>query len=169
MKEANKTATLYSFVRPYQYVVFFNPRNAKLRAPEVRRALNKAINRDALIQTALRGHGTPSAGPVPLHHWAFHQMDSVFRYSPKSAAGRISSPLRLKCVTLSEQPFEQISLVMKQQLKAIGVELDIEGLPPDQVVSTLAKDDFDTVLLDYSSGWSVMRAIAGGTQEASPT
>ena len=158
MKDANKTATLYSFVRPYQYVLFFNPRNPKLRAPRVRRALNEAIDRNGLIASALRGHGTPSEGPVPNQHWAFHEMNSTFKYSPKTAAAAVSSPLRLKCVTLSEQPFEQISLVLKQQLKAIGVELDIEGLPPEQVVATLSKDNFDTVLLDYSSGWSVMRA-----------
>jgi len=47
---------------------------------------------------------------------------------------------------------------MKQQLKAVGVELEVEGVPAEQVVATLSKDNFDTVLLDYSSGWSVMRA-----------
>jgi ABC-type transport system substrate-binding protein len=51
-----------------------------------------------------------------------------------------------------------MALVMKQQLSAVGVTLEIEGVPVEQVMSTLSKRDFDTVLLEYSSGWSVMRA-----------
>jgi peptide/nickel transport system substrate-binding protein len=154
----SKNATIYSFDRPYQYVVFFNPRNPKLKAAAVRKALNEAVDRDALIKLALRGHGTPSKGPVATHHWAFHESDSAFNYSPQTAAKEIPKGLTLRCVTLAEQPFEQIALVLKQQLRAVGVDLEVVGVPVEQVMQTLSTNDFDTVLLEYSSGWSVMRA-----------
>lgn len=158
LMKGSQNASLYSFDRPYQYVIFFNPRNPKLSSSAVRQALNEAVDRNALVQLALRGHGTPSRGPVATQHWAFHEGDSIFKYSPQAASARIPKPLRLKCVTLAEQPFEQIALVMKQQLRAVGVELEVEGVPVEQVMQTLSTNDFDTVLLEYSSGWSVMRA-----------
>jgi peptide/nickel transport system substrate-binding protein len=157
MRES-KSAALYSFDRPYQYVIFFNPRNPKLKSAAVRRALNEAVDRSALVRLGLRGHGTPSKGPVATQHWAFHEADSVFKYSPQTAAAAIPKALRLKCITLAEQPFEQIALAMKQQLSAVGVELEVQGVPAAQVMNTLSTEDFDTVLLEYSSGWSVMRA-----------
>jgi peptide/nickel transport system substrate-binding protein len=155
---AATNVSVYSFDRPYQYVIFFNPRNPKVKAPEIRQALNEAVDRVALVRDGLGGHGTPSVGPISVHHWAFQHMESTFKYAPQSAAAKISKPLTLRCVTLAEPPFEQMALVMKQQLSAVGINLEIEGVPVEQVMSTLSKEDFDTVLLEYSSGWSVMRA-----------
>jgi len=46
--------------------VFFNQnQSAVLRAPEVRKALDDAINRAELVQAVLGGYGTPLHGPVP--------------------------------------------------------------------------------------------------------
>ncbi len=155
----SKTVSVYTFDRPYQYVMFLNTRNPKLKAPDVRRALNEAIDRKALIQEALRGHGTPSVGPVSRHHWAFQEVDSTFsrmlRATPRPS---IPAALKLKCVTLAEAPFEQIALVVKRQLRAVGVDLEIEAAPVEQVFSTLTKNEFEAVLLDSISGWSLMRA-----------
>src|SRR5262249_3960045 len=47
MRGATNVA-LYSFDRPFQYLVFLNPSNPKLKAPAVRRALNAAIDRKAI-------------------------------------------------------------------------------------------------------------------------
>jgi peptide/nickel transport system substrate-binding protein len=156
--KGSRTVSVYTFDRPYQYVVFLNPRNPKLKTKEIRRALNQAIDRPALIRDGLQGHGTPSTGPVSSHHWAFSDAGATFSYAPQAAAAALKKHLALKCVTVDEAPFDQMALVLKRQLQAVGVEVDIVGVPVEQVMSTLSKDDFDMVLLEYSSGWSVMRA-----------
>lgn len=51
---------------PRTFGIFFNQnKSAALRQPEVRRALELAINRDALVEEALQGHGIPISGPIP--------------------------------------------------------------------------------------------------------
>jgi peptide/nickel transport system substrate-binding protein len=158
MMEKSKTVSVYTFERPFQYVVFLNTRNPKLKARETRQALNQAIDRPGLVRDSLGGRGTPSLGPVSAHHWAFGEAGATFSYLPEAAAAKLKKRLRLTCVTLAAPPFEQMALVLKRQLQAVGVDMEIVGVPVEQVVATLSKDDFDMVLLDSESGWSVMPA-----------
>jgi peptide/nickel transport system substrate-binding protein len=76
--------SLYTFERPYEYLVVLNTRLPKLRSPEVRQALNQAIDRQALVRDGLSGQGTPSTGPISQHHWAYQGGGSVFAYAPQS-------------------------------------------------------------------------------------
>jgi ABC-type oligopeptide transport system substrate-binding subunit len=66
----NSQVALYEFERQLQYMVVLNTNIPKLRAREVRRALNQAIDRKAIVRDALRQHAVPSAGPISPHHWA---------------------------------------------------------------------------------------------------
>ncbi len=49
----------YSVPRPYYILLAFNIRHPILRNVEVRRAINEALDRDALVRDGLRGQGTP--------------------------------------------------------------------------------------------------------------
>lgn len=155
--QASTKVSLYAFERPYQYTIFLNTRNAKLKDPAIRQALNEAIDRDAFVRNAMGGNGTPSAGPVSPHHWAFDKTPQIFTYAPARAAAKLTKPLTLKCVTLADPPFEQLALIVKQQLREVGVNLEIEQAGIEQVFGILSSPDFETVLLDPSSGWSLMR------------
>jgi ABC-type transport system substrate-binding protein len=151
--QASTKVSLYAFERPYQYTIFLNTRNAKLKDPAIRQALNEAIDRDAFVRNAMGGNGTPSAG----YHWAFDKTPQTFTYAPARAAAKLTKPLTLKCVTLADPPFEQLALIVKQQLREVGVNLEIEQAGVEQVFGVLSSPDFETVLLDPSSGWSLMR------------
>src|SRR5262249_33832799 len=50
----------FSFPRHYAYVMAFNSRRAPLRSSAVRRALNAAVDRKAIIQGVLKGRGQPA-------------------------------------------------------------------------------------------------------------
>src|SRR5205823_2272797 len=69
----NDQVRVVSFGRRYQYLVAFNSAKPPFNAPVFRRALNMAIDRDALIRNALRGHGVPSTGPLWPKHWAYNR------------------------------------------------------------------------------------------------
>lgn len=156
MQGANSVA-LYAFDRPYQYQVVLNSRSPKLQAPEVRRALNQAIDRAAIVRDALAGHGTASSGPVSPHHWAFQSGGSTFVTNPTAAAATLRKPLTLKCLTLAEPPFEHLALLVKRQLKAVNVDLEVQEATVDELGQAFRTQEFEAVLIDVASGWSVFR------------
>jgi peptide/nickel transport system substrate-binding protein len=162
------TVSLFTFERPYQYVVVLNTRAPKLQSPEIRRALNQAIDRPALVRDGLAGQGSPSQGPVSPHHWAFESGGSTFTYTPQSAAaltakqrtgqrGSDRHVLTLKCLVLTGAPYERLALIVKQQLEAVDVVLDIEEVSLDGAIQAMAKRDFEAVLIEYASGWNLFR------------
>jgi peptide/nickel transport system substrate-binding protein len=160
--------SLYTFERPFQYVVLLNTRLPKLRSREVRQALNQAIDRQALVRDGLAGQGTPSTGPISQHHWAYESGGSAFSYAPQSAAALLARSrlprsasdgplLTLKCLVLPGAPYERLSLILKQQLEAVGVLLDCEDLGADRTFQALAAQDYEAVLVDVASGWNLWR------------
>jgi peptide/nickel transport system substrate-binding protein len=163
------SASLYTFDRPYQYLVLLNPRIPKLQSPEIRQALNQAIDRAALVRDGLGGHGTASVGPISSHHWAFQEKGSTFTYAPQVAAATIArSPvpsahptegvrMTLTCLTPADAPYEHLALIVKQQLAAVGVDLVIQEIAPDRIIPTVTSHEFEAVLVDVLSGWSVFR------------
>ena len=159
--ETMRSATnvsVYTFDRPYQYILLLNHRNPKIASAALRQALNSAIDRDAVVKNGLGGHGTPSAGPVSPHHWAYKSIGTTFTYAPKEAAAKIGKPIVLKCLTLAEPPFEQLAFTVKQQLKTIGVDLEMQELAGEQISATFANGNFEAILIDAASGWSLLRA-----------
>src|SRR5882724_4019612 len=148
--EGASSVSLYTFDRPYQYMVFLNPRSPKLRSPKVRRALNQAVDRSAIVRMALAGHGTPSAGPVSQHHWAFREAGSTFDYVPVAAAATLAAthagPMTLRCLTPAGPPYERLALVLKQQLQEVGVDMSIDEVAPDNLDAALSKPDFEALL-----------------------
>jgi peptide/nickel transport system substrate-binding protein len=156
--QGSKSVSVYAFDRPFQYVVVLNPRSPKLKSPKMRQALNQAIDRDALVRDGLAGRGTRSAGPVSEHHWAFTDVGSTtFRYAPALAAASVGSRIALTCLTPAEPPYEQLALVVKQQLQAVGIDLTIDEVKPDNLVAAMSKPDFEAMLIDVPSGWSLVR------------
>ena len=164
MRGASNVA-LYAFDRPYQYLMVLNSRSPKLQSPDVRRALNQAIDRAEIVREGLQGHGTPSTGPISPHHWAFQPGGSTFVLNPQSAAAVLQRPrghadkqlLSLKCLTLAEPPFEHLALLVKRQLLTVGVNLEVQEASLAEIGTAFKTHEFDAVLIDALSGWSVFR------------
>ena len=156
-----KNVSLYTFDRPFQYMLILSSRSPKLKSREVRRALNQAIDRSALVRDGLSTHGTPSAGPVSQRHWAFRDPGSSFDYVPASAAATLatthSGRMSLKCLTPAGPPYERLALVLKQQLQQVGVDMSVDEVAPDNLGQALSKPDFEALLIDVASGWSLFR------------
>jgi peptide/nickel transport system substrate-binding protein len=156
-----KNVSLYTFDRPYQYMLLLNSRSPKLKSREVRQALNQAIDRAALVRDGLATHGTPSEGPVSRRHWAFRDPGSSFAYLPTPAAAALakghSGRLSLAGLTPAGPPYERLALLLKQQLAEVGVDLSVAEVAPSDLGTALAKPDFETLLIDVASGWSLFR------------
>jgi peptide/nickel transport system substrate-binding protein len=160
-----KAVKVFNFPRPYQFVIAFNQNTAALKSPAVRRALNAAIDRAELVREAMNGRGAPSAGPIWPQHWALTPELPRFQFDPLAAETQLrqssesSGPLlRFKCLIPGDQ--ERLALLIRRQLEAVGVQMDIEVVPPDRLFEALRDSSFEAVLLDMVSGPSILRSYS---------
>jgi ABC-type transport system substrate-binding protein len=163
--ETATNVNVHTFIRRYQYEVFFNIDSPNLKPASVRKALNLAIDREALIRDALNGAATPSYGLIWPQHWSLSPRVSTFRYDPQGAAAAFSSTgkgagqgaktLRFTCLVPPD--YERLALVVKQQLNAFGIEMVLQQVTPEEAFKALASGDFEALLTDAISGQSLFR------------
>jgi peptide/nickel transport system substrate-binding protein len=152
---SSREVRVFTFQRGYAYLLLLNVRRPHLDDPGFRRALNKAIDREALVRDIFEGHGSPAAGPVWPHHWAYSEDLPKFEYQPQALATS-SSPRRLKCLFV-DASHERLALVLQRQLQAIGVQLEWEVVAADKIYARLQAGDFDAFLADFIQGPALAR------------
>jgi len=149
---------LLTFTKAYQYVLGFNRNSSVFKDPQIRRALNIAIDRGALVKNALLGYGVPSGDPVWPRYWALGDGARRPSFDPTAAANiikRQAHPVRFVCLTPAE--FERVGLELRRQLAAIGVDMELREVTQDELLEALRKHDFDAVLSEFLSGPSFAR------------
>jgi peptide/nickel transport system substrate-binding protein len=149
---------VFSYRRHYAYVAIFNTNRPALRDPAVRRRLNAAINREQLIADALGGKGAPATGPVWPAHWANQPDAPKFVYAPEEMTERNGTSRRIRLNCLFGNPdLERLALVVQRQLQSVGVDLELQAISGDSMLSRLNGADFDLILTDAISGPSLAR------------
>jgi peptide/nickel transport system substrate-binding protein len=156
--QASSNVSVFSFVRHYQYVLMFGAHSPNLKDPEIRRELNAAIDREAVIRQALNGHGIPSSGPIPPRHWALDASAPKLSFDPRLAANLSRRRLRFTCLVPADSVYERIALVLKQQLAAVSVDMRVEEKTQDELIQAGRDNNFDAILIDVISGPSVFRS-----------
>jgi peptide/nickel transport system substrate-binding protein len=164
--EASTRVSVFTFPRRYQYAIVLNTASPSLRPAAVRRGLNAAIDRSAIVREALRGHGTGSIGPVWPKNWAFDNhlpklaldyttADAELPHGPKES--RNQPRLVVRCLVPADSVYDRVALVTKQQLESLNVELALIEKSPAEVASAVEKHEFEAVLIDLISGPNVFR------------
>ncbi len=112
----------------------FNTRDPLLRDVRVRRAIACAIDRRPLIQYIWRGLAEPASSVLPPQSWAYDSNATGFAYDPAKArqildeAGyRAQNGVRfhLTMKTSTEESTRSLAAVLQQQLRDVGIALDI--------------------------------------------
>ena len=153
--EASNEIKTFTFQRAYAFLMLLNTNKPYLANPAIRRALNEAIDRAALVSDGLRGHGTPAEGPVWPRHWAYSADLPRFGFRPKALPPPV--PLRLTCLFV-DKSHERLAIMIQRQLRAIGVELQLEAVATvEEVMVRLTNGDFDAFLADYREGPNLAR------------
>ncbi len=128
----------------------FNMRDPILRDVRVRQAIAYAIDREPLIQYIWRGFVRPASSVLPPESWAFDPNATPLPHDPEKArqildaagyppaANGIRFHLTMK--TSTEETTRLLAAVLQQQLRAVGIELDIRTF------------EFATFLADVTSG-----------------
>ena len=171
----NDDVDVISFARRYQFLVAFNSRRPPLNSPTVRRALNLAISREALIADVLQGQGTPATGPLWPKHWAYDasvaswSFDRTFATAllegaglePGAANGASEIPgsrVRFTCLIPADfSVLERIALHLQRQLYEVGVDMQFEVVPIEEYDLRIRTGRFDAVLIDLISGPTLSR------------
>jgi peptide/nickel transport system substrate-binding protein len=159
-----------SYPSYYAYTIIMNSARPVFRDPAVRRALNLGVDRDKLLQQALKGQGLVGDDPIWPSFWARDASMPAWRYDPAEAAslmeiarrsGRLpagrtgtSGPLvEFTCLLPANfSIYERLALLVQRQLRLVNVEMRIEALPADVYNRRIGTGDFDAVLTNLVGG-----------------
>jgi peptide/nickel transport system substrate-binding protein len=160
----------FPFTRPYYFQLVFNVRHPILKNPAVRQALSYGVDRQAVIDSGFNGQGTVAEGPIWPYYWAYSTPPKSYTHNVEAATlrldsaglrvkpspGHMPSRLRITCLTLAkDQRYEKIALVLQKQFYEIGVDMAIETLSGKDLVTRLESGDFETILIERTSGRSL--------------
>ena len=160
---SESSVTVASFPRAYVYLFGFNVAHPALRDPRVRRGLDRAVNRVALVEAAMAGEGEPAQGHVWPLHWAYDAEAGAIEFDQPGALrlfqeaglelrespGRMPARLRLKCLVY--EPLREIALVLQRQLAEVDVDLQIEIASTGTLIERLSRGDYESFLFEMTS------------------
>jgi peptide/nickel transport system substrate-binding protein len=136
-----------------------------LTAPEFRRAVSHAINRQAIVDTVFLGNATPIWGPVTPGFGPWYVPDLprtefdagrartlltslglVDNNGDGTLEDKTGQPVRFSVLTRSGQPERERTMVLVQeQLRQVGIAVDIVALTSQEIQGRYAAKDFDAV------------------------
>jgi peptide/nickel transport system substrate-binding protein len=150
----------------YSYLAF-NMRLPELADSRVRRAIALAIDRNAIIKHKYLGLARPSAAMTPPDHWAHPKGLTATPFDPKQAArlldqagwyarpdllGRPTSnkpKLRLEMRTTPEKFGRALSLVLQDQLRQVGIDLQLRINDWGTLYTQVKRGNFQLVRMEW--------------------
>jgi peptide/nickel transport system substrate-binding protein len=166
------TVKMFPFLRPYVSGVIVNSKLPQFSDWRIRRALNHAVNRTAIVELALRGHGQPAAGPAWPQHWAFDSTVPTMTYDPGRAAAllddaglpilpsRTGAPARLHFTCILPENFalwERIGLMVQRDFAEVGVDMRLETVSVDEFNKRIGSGTYEAVLNEFVVGNNTTR------------
>lgn len=154
---ANDKLVVVQYPEPSVLWIGFNLDHPVLRNVAVRRAIYRAIDREAIVKNVLAGLGHPAYSFVPPQDPAYlSQADKVYPRNVAAAAAdlqsagfRPSSPLALKLVTYTTDEHKQVAQILQAQLASVGVRLTIEAVDRATQVQRRVAGTFDLFIFKY--------------------
>ena len=145
----------------YSYLAL-NLRDPILRDVRVRQALAYALNREPLIHYLWRDMARPAPGVLPTQHWAFNPDVPKYPHDPARArelldqagykAGADGVRFRLTMKTSTEESTRLLAAVFQQQLRDVGIALDIRSFEFATFYSDVTRGAFQLYSLRWIGG-----------------
>ena len=165
--------SVYTSRLPQISFVLFNlnrPEVAFLQDAKVRRALMLVLNCPYIVNTFLQGQAVITDGPILPGSWAYHDGIEHFEYNPDRAIHALKSegyalipaeggdvrakegnPLVFTMLHPDDELHTQIAQTIRDEWAAIGVRVDLQAVPYDQLAADfLASHDFQAALVDLN-------------------
>jgi peptide/nickel transport system substrate-binding protein len=144
----------------YAYMAL-NLRDPILKDVRVRRALACAIDRGPMIQYLWRDMARPAASILPVQSWAYEADVPRYGYDPARARQLLDDAgyrpvngvrFHLTMKTSTEESTRLMAAVLQQQLRAVGIALDIRTFEFATFYSDVTKGAFQLYSLRWIGG-----------------
>ncbi len=138
----------------------YNTEREPFTDPRVRRALNMAINKDAIIDAVFAGAGTAAKNPIPPTLWGYNEDIEDDPYDPEQARQLLeeagASNLRTTLWAMPVQrPYNPNARRMAEMIQAdwseVGVNADIVSYEWGEYLERSLRGEHDTVLLGWTA------------------
>jgi ABC-type transport system substrate-binding protein len=166
--KAESTVQTHSFLRAYYHALLFNLRLPRFAPKDLRRALNSAVDRQAVVDLGLGKQGIPADGPIWPFHFAHPTNQPIYRFDPALATrlldgigltagrehqpGRMPSRFRFTCLVPSEdQLLQRVALIVQKQLYNVAVDMQVELTPFRELRRRVVAGEFEAALTEAVS------------------
>jgi peptide/nickel transport system substrate-binding protein len=137
---------------------FLNVPNVSLQK---RRAIQLALDRKAIVDSVVFGHGTPALGPIAPTSWTYDPAiarTGFYKATADLARAKRALELagtpdgfKLKMTYPTEDPFIGVAQVVKAQLASVGIDVELDGREIGAVLDDLFASNFSgALLIDFS-------------------
>ncbi len=134
------------------YAFILNIKRKPFDNQKVRQAMNYAIDRDKIIETAFHGEAIPVLVPYAKTSWAYApDLENFYTYDPEKAkqllaeAGYPDGFKTTMVIRGASGPYLDMAQVYQQDLAAIGVDVEIQPTELPQYWPILINSKFDMV------------------------
>jgi peptide/nickel transport system substrate-binding protein len=127
---------------------------------KVRQAVAYGIDRDVIIHRLLRDQAKGANAIMPEGHWAYSQSIDTYNHDPERARQLLDEAgfqdpdgdgprtrLTLTMLTTTTQLSRNIASIMQDQLRRVGIQLELQSLEPATLFDKLSKAQFDLYYL----------------------
>lgn len=139
----------------YQYIAF-NLQDPVFRDVRVRKAIAYAIDRESIIRHLWRNQAEAATGVIPPNNWCYEPNVATYAYDPEKARSLLAEAgqtrLRFTFRTSNDDVARLLAAVLQQQLKAIGIEMDIKSNEFATFYADVVKGNFQAYSLRWIGG-----------------
>ena len=138
----------------------YNTQQEPFDNPAVRKALNMAINKQAILDAVFQGSGQAAKNPIPPTMWSYNDSIEDDEYNPEAAKAALEaagvSDLSMKIWAMPVQrPYNpnarRMAEVMQADLGEIGVDVEIVSFEWGEYLARSSEVDRDGAVL---LGWT---------------
>jgi peptide/nickel transport system substrate-binding protein len=119
----------------------------------VRKAIAYALDREKIIKYLWRDQARAATGVIPIGNWCYAGDVAVYPYDPKRARELLRetglSDLSFTFRTSTDEMSRTLATVFQQQLREVGIVMNIQSSEPATFSSDIEKGNFQA----YSRRW----------------
>jgi peptide/nickel transport system substrate-binding protein len=139
----------------------FNARDPVLKDIRVRQAVAYAVDRQPLIHYLLRDFARPARSVLPPESWAYNGNVPAYAYDPQRARELLAAAgypavngvrFHLAMKTSTEESTRLLAAVLQQQLREVGIALDIRTFEFATFFSDVTRGEFQLYSLRWVGG-----------------
>jgi len=142
--------------------ISFNTRDPVLRDARVRRAIAFAINRPLIVHALWRDRARLAESLLPKEHWAWWGDIQAHGYDPAEANALLEAAgfargndgirFHLTMKTSTDETSRTLAVVVQQQLRTVGIALDVRSFEFATFYADIAKGAFQMYTLRWIGG-----------------